>query len=146
MKSPSIGKKPSDNHIIWKSGKGDQTKRFHEALLTKWCRTIGVDFETYSRVDHDRGDEPRTQYQCVFSYQTDAGDSFDMGDEEWTIRTDKTPRTFVEIDEAGMMRIQGFSVERIVDVEELWYDGSTLVVKPEGEDKKLTIDAADLVP
>lgn len=146
MKSPSIGRKPSDHHIVWKSGKNDQTKRFHESLLKKWCRKFSIDFENYTRVDHERSDEPRTQYQCVFSYQSGAGESFDMGDEEWTVQAEETPRTFVEIDESGAMRIQGWSVERIVDVEELWYDGSQLVVKPDGEDRKLTIDATDLRP
>jgi hypothetical protein len=173
MKSPSIGRKPSPRHIVWKSGKDDQKKRFHESLLKKWCRKFAIDFENYIRVDHERSDEPRAQYQCVFilpaiitwrfstprgveifyeviagsiSYQSGAGESFDMGDEEWTIQAAETPRTFVEIDEAGAMRIQGWSVERIVDVEELWYDGSQLVVKPDGEDRKLTIDATDLRP
>jgi len=146
MKSPALGRKPSERHIIWTDSGKVGTKRFHEALLKKWCRKFAAGFEEYSRVDHERSEEPRRQYQCVFSYQKGAGDSFDMGDQEWEITTQKTPRTFVEIDEEGVMRIQGWSIERILDVEQLWYDGSELVVKTSGKDNDLRIDARDLIP
>lgn len=144
MKSPSIGRKPSKQHILWTTGGEGNMKRFHESYLRKWCRHFDFDFESYTRVDHDRGDESRRQYQCVFSYGEGAGDSFEFGDEEWTIEADRVPRTFVEIDEEGMMRVRGWSTERILDVVELHHRGPELLVQAAGEDNRLHLDAREL--
>jgi len=144
MKSPSLGNKPSQQHIVWTSGGEEDIKRFHEDYLKQWCQHFDFDFETYKRTDHERSGETRRQYQCVFSYQEGAGDSFEMNGEEWAIETDKTPRTFIEIDEEGVMRAQGWSVEKIIDVVELWHEGPELLVESRGKDNRMRLDAADL--
>ena len=144
MKSPGIGKKPSPEHIIWTAGRGGVIKRFHGDQLQKWASHYGFDFDTYTRVDHDRGDERRKQYRVVFSYTTDAGEAIEMDGEEWTINPDERPRTFVEIDEEGMMRLQGFSVEKVLDVCQLWHEGTELVVRAAGEKNRQRLDARDL--
>lgn len=144
MKSPSIGRKPSKQHILWTSDSSNDIRRFHEEYLQKWCNHYGFDFEKYHRVDHERGDESRLQYQCVFSYGEGSGDSFEMDGEEWDIAADRVPQTFIEIDEEGMMRVQGWSTERILDVEEFWHEGVELVVVAHDEDSRLRLDARDL--
>ncbi|MFB6164455.1 MAG: hypothetical protein ABEJ31_04795 [Haloarculaceae archaeon] len=146
MKSPSLGQKPSTEHILWTTGREQQIKRFHEDQLRRWCDHYGFDFDTYERVDHARSDDHRTQYRCVFSYSAGEGDSISVGDEEWDIQTERIPRTFVEIDEEGIMRLQGWSVERILDVRQLWYDGPVLVVRAAGEDGRQRLDARQLTP
>lgn len=144
MKSPSIGRKPSERHFLWESGGQGDIKRFDEDYFRRWCRHFGFEFDTYTRVDHDRGDEPRKQYQCVFSHQQGAGDSFEIGDREWTIRTDEIPRTFVEIDDEGLMRVRGWSIKRILDVVELLHAGPKLLVRARNEDKRLKLDTRKL--
>lgn len=144
MKRPSISRKPTKAHIVWTSDDDKGVKRFDENHLRKWCNHYGFDFERYTRVDHDRSDEPRTQYQCVFSYQRGAGDSFSMGDREWSIQTNKTPKTFIEIDEEGMLRVQGWSTNRVIDIESLWHKGSALLIRSADGDKDLKLDAKDL--
>ncbi|WP_335999722.1 hypothetical protein [Halorientalis halophila] len=145
MKPPSIGRKPSERHFLWKPDEDHDTKRFDRNYFEKWCRHLGLDFETYSRVDHERAEESRTQYQCVFSTESGSGDSFSVGGEEWDIQTGESPRTFIEIDEEGVMRIQGWTTERILDVTELWHDGPELYVAAEGKEKPLRLDTRDLV-
>jgi hypothetical protein len=144
MKNPTLGNKPSPQHIVWTTGRGSKTKRFHEDYLRKWCRHFGFDFETYSRVDHDRAEESREQYQVVFSYASGGGDDFEFGGEEWAIDAGKRPRTFVEIDENGLMRLQGWSVERILDVEALSHCGPELIVEAVGEANRQRFDAREL--
>jgi hypothetical protein len=126
------------------SGRGTQTKRFHEDYLRKWCRHFGFDFDSYSRVDHDRADEARRQYQVVFSYASGGGDDFEFDDQEWSIKTGRTPRTFVEIDEEGLMRLRGWSIETILDVEELYHRGPELIVEAVGEENRQRFDAREL--
>ena len=146
MERPSISRKPSKAHIVWTPDPETGVKRFHEEHLQKWCRHFGFDFERYSRVDHDRGDDSRTQYQCVFSYQKDNSESIEMDGKEWSIATEKMPRTFVEIDEEGLLRIQGWSTERIIDVRELWHDGPELLIRSNDDGSALRLDARDLTP
>lgn len=144
MKNPSLGRKPTQQHILWVSDEENDIKRFHENYLKKWCRHFGFDFEQYTRVDHERAEEPRLQYQCVFSHQTGAGDSFEMGDEEWSIETETIPETFVEIDEEGWVRVQGWSIETVRDVVELRHEGPVLVIESRGNENQLRLDARDL--
>lgn len=146
MESPSIGSKPTKQHIVWTPDPEKGVKRFDEQYLRKWCRHFGFDFERYSRVDHKRADESRTQYQCVFSYQKDRAESIEIDGKEWSIGAEKMPRTFVEIDEEGVMRVQGWSTDRIIDVRQLWHDGTTLLIEAANGDSRLRIDAADLTP
>ncbi|MFB6179197.1 MAG: hypothetical protein ABEI77_05680 [Halorientalis sp.] len=131
---------------MWTPDPETGVKRFDEAYLRNWCQHFGFDFERYSRVDHDRGDESRTQYQCVFSYQKNNSESIEIDGERWSIGTEKMPRTFVEIDEEGLLRVQGWSTERILDVEALWHDGTKLMIEAANNESPLRIDAADLTP
>jgi len=131
MQPPTFRGKPSEAHLIWRrSGAGAEAeKRFDEETLRAWCSRYGVEFETGKRVDHDRSDRPRAQYRCIFAWEESAGESFDMGDDEWEIAAQKTPRTFLEIDSAGEARLKGWSEEHVLDIEELWHDGAALVFR-----------------
>ncbi|MFB6150585.1 MAG: hypothetical protein ABEJ40_02140 [Haloarculaceae archaeon] len=126
MRSPTFGGKPSDTHVIWRDSEGGD-KRFDEEALCSWCSHYGVDFETSKRVDHDRAPEPRQQYRLVFAWADHASESFAVGDDEWDIETQETPRTFVEIDGGGLARVKGWDSEHVLDILELWYDGPRLV-------------------
>ncbi len=46
------------------------------------------------------------------------------------------PRTFIEIDEAGLLRLQGWSTVVTLDVEELVIDGTTLKLRTADGTKK----------
>jgi len=116
MKSSGFGSKPSRTHVVWTDGPSGANKRFDGSLLKQWCEKFDFDFDVYRRADHDRGDGARKQYRCVFSWQTDAGDTIEFGGTEWTLETDRIPRTFVEIDGDGMMRVRGWEIDRILDV------------------------------
>jgi hypothetical protein len=118
MQAPTFGGKPSDSHVIWR-GLGGSVKRFDERLLRRWCSKYGVDYESSKRVDHDRGSDPRQQHRIVFAWDDSASESFAVGDDEWEIRTQKTPRTFIEIDSEGEARIRSWDSERVLDVHEL---------------------------
>lgn len=128
MEAPTFGGKPSDAHVIWR-GSGGNVKRFDEGLLRRWCSKYGVDYESSKRVDHDRGSDPRQQHRIVFAWDDSASESFAVGDDEWEIQTQKTPRTFVEIDSEGEARIRGWNSERVLDVHELRVDGASLVLE-----------------
>ena len=82
--SPTFRGNQSDSHVIWRRSGADESvpKRFDEQRLREWCSARGVDFETDRRVDHDRSDQPRKQYRCVFAWADEESESFDMGDEE----------------------------------------------------------------
>jgi hypothetical protein len=143
MKAPTFGGKPSETHLIWRqSGTGE--KRFDEDALRKWCDAHGVDFEQSKRVDHDRGDQPRQQHRLVFAWAEAASESFAVGDDEWEIETQKTPRTFVEIDSLGESRVKSWDSEHVLDIEELWYDGSALVFEAAETTGPMQLDAAKL--
>ncbi|MFB6183250.1 MAG: hypothetical protein ABEI96_01730 [Haloarculaceae archaeon] len=148
MKSASFGGKPSPNHFLWTDGTRDSGtaghKRFDRKTLREWCRKAEVDFETTQRVDHERSDESRRQYQCVFSWQDHANERFDIGDDTWEISTQKTPRTFLEIDSEGLMRVKSWQSEYVIDVEELWYDGPSLLFKSPEFDGTRRLDVRKL--
>lgn len=143
MKAPTFGGKPSDTHVIWRqSGTGE--KRFDEEALRKWCSAHDVDFESSKRVDHDRGSQPRLQHRLVFTWADQASESFSVGDEDWEIETQKTPRTFVEIDSKGMVRIKGWDNEHVLDLNELWWDGQALVFEASELSSTKRLNAAKL--
>jgi hypothetical protein len=146
MQPPSFRGKPSDAHVLWRrSGVGaDAPKRFDEAHLREWCSASGIDFETDKRVDHERSDQPRKQYQCVFAWSDAESESFDMGDDEWEIATQETPRTFLEIDEAGEARLKSWGDEYVFDIEELWLDGDAVAFRAAGIDGAKRVDARKL--
>ena len=67
-----------------------------------------------------------------------------MGDATWELGGNETPRTFVEIDEAGEARLKGRSSEVVVDVRELWIDGPVLRLRTVDHGKK-ALDARTLL-
>ncbi len=131
--------KPSDAHVIWRSGRDDDgKKRFDFEYLELWAAHFGIDYEEWERVDHERGDEPRQQRVCVFSRTEAGGTAVSLGDESWSMGAATKPRTFLEIDEAGMVRLQGWTAKTTLDVVELVVDGTTLKLRTaDGERKSL---------
>ncbi len=139
MKKRGFRGKPSPAHVVWMRGAGDGnagTKRFDNDHLEKWAIHCGFDFEREQRVDHERSDEPRTQHRVVFTWGTTDGETIQLGDEEWSMGTQKTPRTFVEIDEAGQARVKGWTFEEVLDVVEMRHKGPNLLIKTAGGEKK----------
>jgi hypothetical protein len=121
-----FGSKPSDAHVIWRTGRDDDgKKKFDFEYLRLWAAHFGVDYEQWTRTDHERSDEPRVQHACVFNWATTGGQEITIGDSNWSMGRQRKPRTFVEIDEAGVARIKGWSAEAILDVSELVVDGTT---------------------
>jgi len=130
--------KPSKTHIIWtrETRDGAGNKRFDHDHFRKWADHCGFDFETTTRVDHERGDGPRQQYRCVFRWGQSDTETIEMGDREWSMGSQRTPRTFVEIDEAGMARIQGWNFDAVLDVVMMRHKGPELLVETAAGDKK----------
>jgi hypothetical protein len=143
MKAPTFGGKPSDTHVVWRDS-GASEKRFDEAELRKWCSHYDVDLETSKRVDHDRADETRQQHRIVFAWTDSESESFSMGEDDWQITAQKTPRTFLEIDSKGEVRVKGWNSEQVLDVTELWWDGSSLVFEAAEFDDTKRLDARKL--
>ena len=141
MKKRGFRGKPSPAHVIWTRGSrsdGTGTRRFDDEHLEKWATHCGFDFEREQRVDHERGDEPRTQHRVVFTWGQTESETMQLGDEEWSMGTQKTPRTFVEIDEAGLARIKGWTFETVLDIVEMRHKGPNLLIETaEGEKKRL---------
>lgn len=126
MRKPAFGGGPSETHVLWTDEGG---KRFDAERLRTWCDRQDLTLERDKRVDHDRGDDPREQYRIVITWSEGESESFDMGDKEWSMTTQKSPRTFVEIDSKGWARIAAPDGERILDLRELWTDGAALRFK-----------------
>ena len=140
MTAGSFRGKPSNSHIIWtrETRDGAGQRRFDHDHFRKWADHCGFDFETATRVDHDRADEPRTQYRCVFTWETMAEETIEFGGEEWSLGDQQTPRTFIEIDEGGQARVKGWSFETILDVVEMRHKGPELLIRTaDGERKRL---------
>ncbi len=136
-----FGSKPSNAHVIWRNGRDDDgKKKFDFEYLELWAAHFGVDYEEWERTDHERGDELRNQYAVVFRWSSSGGQQISLGDTQWTMGTKKTPRTFLEIDELGMVRLNGWTSEAILDVDELVLDGTTFKLRTnEGETKSLDV-------
>jgi hypothetical protein len=136
-----FGSKPSESHVIWRSGRdNDGKQKFDFEYLELWAAHFGVDFEQWTRVDHDRGDEPREQFACVFRWSKSGGQELSVGDKEWTMGSQRKPRTFIEIDEEGMVRLRGWNTETTLDVDELILKKTTLKLKTaDGSVKKLDV-------
>ncbi|GGK80719.1 hypothetical protein [Haloarcula sebkhae] len=136
-----FGSKPSEAHVIWRSGRNDDgKKKFDFEYLELWAAHFGVDFEQWTRVDHDRADEPREQFACVFRWSKSGGQELSVGDEEWTMGSQRKPRTFLEIDDEGMVRLRGWTSETTLDVEELVLKKTVLKLKTaDGTVKKLDV-------
>lgn len=139
MKKRGFRSKPSPSHIIWVRGdSADGKKRFDTRQFEKWATHCGFDFEQETRVDHDRADEPRQQHRVVFRWGTSDAETIELGDEEWSMGAQKTPRTFIEVDEAGVARIKGWTFETTMDLVQLRHKGPDLLVESaDGEKKRL---------
>jgi len=134
-----FGSKPSDAPVVWRSGRdNDGTKRFDFEYLELWAAHFGAEYEEWERVDHARGDEPRRQHVCVFARTRGGQTEVSLGGESWDMGAVEKPRTFVEIDDAGLLRLQGWTTEATLDVDELVVDGATLKLRTaDGETKSV---------
>lgn len=139
MRKPAFGGHPSETHLLWTDDGG---KRFDLERLRAWCERFDLTLERDKRVDHGRGDDLREQYRIVVTWADGESESFDMGDEEWSLTTQETPNTFVEIDTEGWARVAAKNSEQVVDLRELWTDGPRLCFKAAGVEgvKRLPID------
>lgn len=140
MTKSSFRGKPSKTHIIWirKTRDGATKKRFDNEHFERWADHCGFDFDTTNRVDHERVDEPRTQYRCVFKWGTISDDTIEFGDEEWSLGEQKTPRTFIEIDAKGLARVKGWEFESVFEIVEMRHKGPELLIKTaDNESKRL---------
>ena len=138
MGNRSFRGKPSKSHIIWKrtTRDGVETRRFDENHFEKWANHCGFDFETATRVDHDRAEEPRKQYRVVFRWGKIESDTIEFGDEEWSLGSQKTPRTFIEVDSEGHARVKGWEFEAVVEIREMRHKGPELLIKTENNGAK----------
>jgi hypothetical protein len=110
MEAPTFGGKPSDTHVIWRES-GGKVRRFDEGLVRRWADRYGADFESDRRVDHERGPDPRAQHRVVFAWEDGASESFSVGDDDWEIQTQETPRTFFEAAELpGKKRLDAWKL------------------------------------
>ena len=136
-----FGSKPSDEHVIWRSGRdGDGKKKFDFQYLELWAAHFGANYEEWSRTDHDRGDTPRDQFAVVFHWSAGGGQEISLGETSWTMGSNEVPRTFLEIDEEGMARLRGWTSEAILDVDELVLEGTTFKLRTsDGETKSLDV-------
>lgn len=136
-KSP-FRSRPSKTHIIWtrQTRNGATRKRLDEKHLEKWASHCGFDFDTTTRVDHDRSDDPRKQFRVVFRWGEMDQETIAFGDEEWDLGTQKTPRTFIEVDEGGLARVRGWNFETIFDVREMRHKGPELLIRTASDDTK----------
>jgi hypothetical protein len=128
--------KPSEAHVVWQSGPDDGTTKFDFEYLELWAAHFGVEYKEWDRVDHERGDESRKQHVCVFARTKTGGNEVSLDGETWTMGATEKPRTFIEIDTEGMLRLQGWTTERIVDLDELVIDGTTLKLRTATGDTK----------
>lgn len=137
--------RPSKKHVIWtrRTRDGVTKKRFDNEHFEKWASHYDFDFETARRTDHERADESRVQFRCVFSWGETESQSFEFGEEEWELAGQETPRTFVEIDEEGVARIKGWNSEMLCTITEMQFDGPTLRIKTSNDETK-RVDGREL--
>jgi hypothetical protein len=137
--------RPSETHIIWtrRTRNGATKKRFDTDRFERWAAHYGFDAEQMRRTDHERSEESRLQMRCVFAWGERDAESFEFGDEEWEIASQETPQTFVEIDEKGLARLEGWETETLCDIREMQFDGPVLhITTADGE--SLRVDGQDL--
>lgn len=134
----TFGKKPSNAHVVWtnRPGEGKGKKKFDFEYLELWAAHFGIDYENRTRVDHERSEKPRQQHLVVFEWAKAAEETIEMGDSTWELGGNETPRTFVEIDEAGLARMKSWENEVVLDLRELWIDGPALRMRTANRGKK----------
>lgn len=137
--------RPSKKHVIWtrETRNGVTKKRFDDEHFETWASHYGFDFEKTRRTDHERAEESRIQFRCVFAWGQTESQSFEFGEEEWEMAGQERPRTFIEIDEEGVARLKGWRNEMLCDVAEMRFDGPTLFVRTT-EDETKRVDARKL--
>lgn len=142
----TFGQKPSNAHVIWTNRveKGAGKKRFDFEYLELWAAHFGIDYENRARVDHERSEDPRRQHLVVFEWARAKNETVEMGDSSWELGGNETPRTFVEIDEAGFARLKSWESEAVLDLRELWIDGPVLKMKTANSGNK-TLDTRKLL-
>jgi hypothetical protein len=148
MKPPSgRSEKPSQTHIVWIEGEGDpeESRRFHEGELRRWAARYTREYETLTRIDRERGDEPREQYRCTFDWKEGESESFSMDEKSWSIGADRVPVSFFEIDAAGQARVSECGTDYVLDVAELAHHGPRLMFREVGVEAPFFLDARHLV-
>jgi hypothetical protein len=140
VKIGSFRGRPSKRHILWtqETRDGTTTKRFDDDRFRQWVEHCGFDYDRSIRTDHDRAEESRTQFRCVFRWGRMEGQSVELGDESWNLGTQRTPVAFIEIDDEGLAQVKAGSREEIVDLVELRYEQANLLFETdEGQKRKL---------
>jgi len=123
--------------MLWtSSGNSSTTKRFDDQLFKRWVGHHGFDFDKQMRIDHDRADESRTQFRCVFKWGRRKGKRVEIDGKEVELGSQKTPKNFIEIDSQGHARVKAGSVEEVYNIVEMRYDGPALLIKTAGGEKK----------
>jgi hypothetical protein len=126
--------KPSDGHVIWCGGDG---KQFDFEYLALWAALFGYEFGQWERVDRERPDQPGQRQVCVFARGVETESSPGRA-ETGTADDGARPRTFLEIDEAGVVRLRGWNTDTTIAVTELSVDGRTLTLRTvDGETKSV---------
>lgn len=126
--------------MLWtrRTDSGKPMKRFDDKHFRRWVNHCGFDFDSRMRIDHDRADESRTQYRCVFKWGKTKARSVEIADKEVELGSQKAPITFIEIDDQGYARIKVGSAEEIYNIVEMRHNGPSLLIKTaSGEKKKL---------
>lgn len=138
MRKRGFRGKPSPTHIVWVRGgrESDGPKRLDHEHFEKWANHCGFDFQREEVVDHERADEPRQQHRVVFAWGQSDAETIQLGDDEWSMQSQRTPRTFIEVDEAGLARIKGWNFETVVDIIEMRHKGPTLLIETADGGKK----------
>lgn len=140
MTGDSFRGKPSKTHIIWQreTRTGTAQTQFDSEHFRKWVSHCGFEFESATRTDHERADEPREQFRAIFHWTTTAGETLEMDGDTWELGNQKTPRTFVEIDKHGHVRAKGWEFEAVFEAVELYHDGHELIFETKsGETKRI---------
>lgn len=138
MKIGSFRGRPSKSHFLWtrRTDSGTGMKRFDDTHFKRWVEHCGFDFDNRMRIDHDRADESKTQYRCVFRWGKTKERSVEIADKEVELGSQKAPIAFIEIDEDGLARVKVGSTEEIFNIVEMQYDGASLLIKTAGGEKK----------
>lgn len=138
MKIGSFRGKPSQSHILWsrEARSGGSSKRFDDQHFKKWVNHCGFDFDKQQRIDHERAEESRTQFRCVFRWGKREQQEMEIGDRDFQLGSQKTPVTFLEIDQEGFARVKVGSTEEVFDITEMRHDGAALLITTATGDKK----------
>lgn len=113
-------------------------KRFDAKYFNQWVNHCGFDFDSRKRTDHERSENSRMQFRCVFQWARRKPKTMEVAGKEVQLGSQKTPKTFIEIDEEGYARVKAGSKEEVINITEMVFKGSTLLIKTaEGNKKKL---------